>query len=44
MMVLFWGFIWPWLLIAIHKRPLHRLVARIVSEVDPGDSAVPAVD
>jgi len=34
MMVLFWGFVWPWLLIALHKRPLHRLVARIVSEVD----------
>ena len=44
MMVLFWGFIWPWLLIALHKRPLHRLVARIVSEVDPGGSGVPAVD
>jgi hypothetical protein len=34
MMVLFWGFVWPWLLIALHKRPLHRLVARIVTEVD----------
>ncbi len=34
MMVLFWGFVWPWLLIALHKRPLHNLVARIVSEVD----------
>ena len=44
MMVLFWGFIWPWLLIGIHKRPLHRLVARIVSEVDPGGAGVPAVD
>ena len=33
-MVLFWGFVWPWLLIALHNRPLHRLVARIVSEVD----------
>jgi len=34
MMVLFWGFAWPWLLIALHKPPLHRLVASIVSEVD----------
>jgi len=33
-MVLFWGFVWPWLLVALHKRPLHRLVARIVAEVD----------
>ena len=33
-MVLFWGFVWPWLLIALHKRPLHQLVARLVAEVD----------
>jgi hypothetical protein len=33
-MVLFWGFAWPWLLIALHKRPLHRLIVRLVSEVD----------
>ena len=33
-MVLFWGFVWPWLLIAFHKRPLHRLVARLIGEVD----------
>ena len=33
-MVLFWGFVWPWVLIAMHKRPLHRLVARLVREVD----------
>jgi hypothetical protein len=33
-MVLFWGFVWPWVLIAVHKRPLHRLVARLVGEVD----------
>jgi hypothetical protein len=36
-MVVFWGFAWPWLLIALHKRPLHRLIARIVAEVDGGD-------
>ena len=33
-MVLFWGFVWPWLLIALHKRPLRRLVARLIAEVD----------
>jgi hypothetical protein len=34
LMVLFWGFIWPWLLIALHKRPLRRLVTRLIGEVD----------
>jgi len=33
-MVLFWGFVWPWLLIALHKRPLRRLVGRLIAEVD----------
>ena len=33
-MVLFWGFAWPWLLIALHKRPVRRLVERLVREVD----------
>jgi hypothetical protein len=33
-MVLFWGFIAPWLLIAFHKRPVRRLVARLIAEVD----------
>jgi hypothetical protein len=33
-MVLFWGFAWPWLLIALYKRPLRRLVERLVREVD----------
>jgi hypothetical protein len=33
-MVLFWGFAWPWLLIVLHKRPLRRLVERLVREVD----------
>jgi hypothetical protein len=26
--------LWPWLLIALQKRPLHRLVTRLVTEVD----------
>ncbi len=33
-MVLFWGFVWPWLLILLHKRPLRRLVARLIGQVD----------
>jgi len=33
-MVLFWGFVWPWLLITLHKRPLRRLVVRLIAEVD----------
>jgi len=33
-MAVFWGFAWPWLLIALHKRPLRRLVARLIGEVD----------
>jgi hypothetical protein len=33
-MVLFWGFVWPWLLVPIHKRPLRRLVERLIAEVD----------
>jgi hypothetical protein len=33
-MVVFWGFIWPWLLIALHKRPLRRLIGRLIAEVD----------
>jgi hypothetical protein len=33
-MVVFWGFVWPWIGIALHKKPLHRLVTRLVAEVD----------
>jgi hypothetical protein len=33
-MAVFWGFVWPWLLIAMHKRPLRRLVERIAADVD----------
>ena len=33
-MVLFWGFVWPWILIAMHNRPLHRLIAPLIAEVD----------
>jgi hypothetical protein len=34
LMVVFWGFVWPWLLIATHKRPLRGLVERLVAEID----------
>jgi hypothetical protein len=33
-MALFWGFAWPWILIALHKRPLRRLMNQIIAEVD----------
>lgn len=36
-MALFWGFAWPWILIAVHRRPLRRLIEMIISEVD-GDA------
>jgi hypothetical protein len=32
--LVFWALIWPWILIAFHKRPLRRLVVRLVSEID----------
>jgi hypothetical protein len=35
-MVLFWGFAWPWLLIAMHKRPVRALLERIIADVDAG--------
>jgi hypothetical protein len=33
-MALFWGFAWPWILIAMHKGPLRRLMERLIDEVD----------
>jgi hypothetical protein len=33
-MVIFWGFVWPWLLIALHRRPVRRLIERLIAEVD----------
>jgi hypothetical protein len=33
-MVLFWGFVWPWLLIALRRGPLRRLVERLIGESD----------
>ncbi len=34
LMVLFWGFLWPWVLVMLHKSPLRRLMARLIAEVD----------
>ncbi len=39
-MALFWGFAWPWLLIRLHRRPLQRLIERLISEVDAGGEAL----
>lgn len=33
-MAFFWGFVWPWILIALHKGPLRRLIERLIAEVD----------
>lgn len=33
-MAVFWGFVWPWILIALHKRPLRRLMEQLIAEVD----------
>lgn len=35
-MVIFWGLVWPWILIGLHKRPLRRLMDRIIGEVEEG--------
>jgi uncharacterized integral membrane protein len=34
LMVFFWGFVWPWIMVALHKRPLRMLMERIIAEVD----------
>jgi hypothetical protein len=33
-MVVFWGFVWPWILILPHKGRLHRQMAGLITEVD----------
>ena len=33
-MAFFWGFVWPWILIALHKRPVGRLMEQLIAEVD----------
>jgi hypothetical protein len=38
--IVFWGFVWPWILVALHKRPLHSLVNRLVTAVDESIAAL----
>ena len=33
-MGIFWFFVWPWILIRLHRRPLRRLMERLITEVD----------
>jgi hypothetical protein len=33
-MVIFWGFVWPWIMVPLHKRSLRRLIERIITDVD----------
>ena len=32
--IVFWGFVWPWILVAMHKRTLRKMVAKTISEID----------
>jgi hypothetical protein len=40
-MVAFWGFVWPWILVGLHKRPLRKLMERLISEVDQSAQTLP---
>jgi len=33
-MVMFWCFVWPWILVAIHKRPAPRALERLFAEIN----------
>lgn len=37
-MTLFWGVLWPWILIALHKRPAAKCLTRILDEVNATSS------
>jgi hypothetical protein len=39
LMAVFWGFVWPWLMIPMHKKPLRGLVARLIADVDANAQA-----
>ncbi|MEE2937839.1 MAG: hypothetical protein VYA84_17770 [Planctomycetota bacterium] len=32
--VSFWGFVWPWILVVLHKRSLRKLLMKTIAEVD----------
>jgi hypothetical protein len=34
LLILFWGFVWPWLLITMHKGPLRRVITSLITDVD----------
>ena len=36
-MLVFWGLVWPWLLIALHKKHAARCLENILAEVNTGD-------
>jgi hypothetical protein len=36
-MVVFWGFVWPWILVALHKRPAAKALERLLDEVNGGE-------
>jgi hypothetical protein len=33
-MLVFWAMVWPWIMVGFHKKPLRRLMERIIAEVD----------
>ena len=41
-LVLFWGFVWPWILIVLHKPALRRLTIRLITEVDAQSTLPPS--
>jgi hypothetical protein len=41
-MIAFWGFVWPWVLIAAHKVPLRRLITSIITDVDARGLVTPS--
>ena len=32
--VIFWGFVWPWILAALHKRPAAKALERLFAEIN----------
>ena len=32
--IVFWGYIWPWILVGLHKRPLRKLLSKTIAEID----------
>ncbi len=36
-MVVFWGFVWPWILVALHKRPAAKALEHLLDEVNGGE-------